>query len=65
MGTPVQKDPGFTQQYNVTRLLYYETFWDIRDAIHREKQLKWKSKKKKIQLISEFNPIWADLYERI
>jgi putative endonuclease len=54
---------GFTKRYNVTKLVYYEVFADIRDAIAREKQIKAGSRQKKIDLIAGFNPEWRDLYE--
>ena len=54
---------GFTAQYNVTRLIYYETFGDIRAAIAREKQIKGWLRKKKIALIEAMNPSWRDLAE--
>jgi putative endonuclease len=53
--------PGFTSQYNVTRLVYYETFSGIRDAIAREKQIKGWLRAKKIALIESVNPKWEDL----
>jgi putative endonuclease len=53
--------PGFTSQYNVTRLVYYETFSSIRDAIAREKQIKGWLRAKKIALIESVNPKWEDL----
>ncbi len=53
--------PGFTSQYNVTRLFYYETFSGIRDAIAREKQIKGWLRAKKIALIESVNPKWEDL----
>jgi putative endonuclease len=56
---------GFTCKYNVDRLLYYETFSDIRDAIAREKQLKAGPRKKKVNLINAFNPNWNDLYNQL
>lgn len=52
---------GFTSKYNVTRLVYYEDFGDIRDAIAREKQLKGWRREKKITLIESLNPKWRDL----
>ncbi|MBI5566356.1 MAG: GIY-YIG nuclease family protein [Chloroflexi bacterium] len=54
---------GFTKQYNVTKLVYYEVFADIRDAIAREKQIKAGSRQKKIDLIIGMNPEWRDLYD--
>jgi len=54
---------GFTKRYNVAKLVYYEMFADIRDAIVREKQIKAGSRQKKIDLIVGMNPDWRDLYE--
>ncbi len=54
---------GFTKRYNVTKLVYYEVFADIRDAIAREKQIKAGSRQKKIDLINGFNSEWRDLYD--
>ncbi len=53
--------PGFTQRYNLTRLIYLEEFADIRDAIAREKQLKSWNRSLKIALIERSNPEWQDL----
>ena len=44
---------GFTKKYNLTKLVHYETTWDIREAIYREKQLKGWLRSKKIALIEE------------
>ena len=52
---------GFTKKYNLTKLVYYETFGDITLAIAREKQLKGWLRKKKIELIESMNPDWNDL----
>jgi putative endonuclease len=54
---------GFTKRYNVSKLVYYEIFADIRDAIAREKQIKAGSRQKKIDLIAGMNPEWRDLYD--
>jgi len=54
---------GFTKRYNVTKLVYYEVFHDIRDAITREKQIKGGSRQKKIDLIQSMNTDWHDLYD--
>ena len=54
---------GFTKKYNVTRLVYFETFYDVRDAIAREKQIKSWRRSKKIDLIKSLNPMWQDLSE--
>ena len=53
---------GFTKRYNVTKLVYYEVFHGIRDAITREKQIKGGSRQKKIDLIQSMNADWHDLY---
>ena len=52
---------GFTKKYNVDKLIYYEIFDEISDAIEREKQIKKGSRQKKIDLISKMNPSWNDL----
>ncbi len=54
---------GFTSQYNVNKLVYYEQFEDINEAILREKQIKAGSRKKKIDLINSLNNEWKDLYD--
>ncbi len=53
---------GFTQKYNVDKLIYYESYDFVDLAIDREKQIKGYSRAKKISLINEFNPEWKDLY---
>ena len=58
--------PGsFTAKYKLHKLVYYEVFHDIVEAIHRETQLKGKSRKKKEDLINSLNPDWLDLYETL
>jgi len=52
---------GFTSKYNCNKLVYYEEFQWIQDAIGREKQLKAGSRQKKIDLIIADNPSWSDL----
>jgi putative endonuclease len=52
---------GFSARYNTNRLVYYEQFNDVRDAIAREKQLKGWSRRKKEALIDGLNPKWTDL----
>jgi putative endonuclease len=52
---------GFSQTYNTTKLVYFEPFGDIRDAIAREKQLKRWRREKKVFLIEKQNPRWLDL----
>lgn len=57
--------PGFTEKYNLTKLVYFEVFEDINDAIKREKMLKNLVRRKKDQLIEKNNPEWKDLYSQI
>ena len=56
---------GFTKKYNVDKLVYYEVFDDINDAITREKQIKAGSRQKKIDVIAGINPTWKDLYNEL
>ena len=56
---------SFTSRYNCNKLVYYEGFHRIEDAIFREKQIKSGSRKKKISLIESINPEWQDLYEEV
>jgi putative endonuclease len=53
---------GFTKQYNVKDLVYFEDTTDIFGAIEREKQLKKWNRSWKIKLIEADNPDWKDLY---
>jgi putative endonuclease len=53
--------PGFTQKYNVDKLVYCEEFLSIEEAILREKQIKGWLRSKKIQLIESLNHDWVDL----
>jgi putative endonuclease len=52
---------GFTKKYNVNKLVYYEIYGEIYEAIVREKQIKGGSRKKKLDLIDGMNPDWKDL----
>ena len=52
---------GFSKQYKTTKLVYFEKFGDIRDAIYREKQIKGYRREKKVALIEKENPNWIDL----
>ena len=52
---------GFTSRYNLNKLVHYEEYQWIHDAIVREKQLKGGSRQKKIDLIVSTNPGWLDL----
>jgi putative endonuclease len=56
---------GFTRRYSVDKLVYYEVFEDITEAISREKQIKGGSRQRKVDLIDGFNGEWKDLYEEI
>ena len=53
--------PGFTRRYNLTRLVYYESFVYPDAAIAREKEMKGWRRSKKIKLIESMNPRWDDL----
>jgi putative endonuclease len=53
---------GFTKQYSIDKLGYYEVCNDINSAIAREKQLKGGKRKAKLELIELNNPNWNDLY---
>jgi len=55
---------SFTSQYKVTRLVYYEEYTRIEDAIAREKQMKRWRRSKKVVLIERMNPGWTDLSSR-
>jgi putative endonuclease len=56
---------GFTSEYNVNKLVFYEMTDYVLAAIAREKQIKPGSRTKKIELINEMNPDWKDLYEEL
>jgi putative endonuclease len=52
---------GFTKQFRCSRLVYFETFHDVRNAIAREKQIKAFRREKNVALIEAENPTWEDL----
>jgi putative endonuclease len=52
---------GFSKVYRCTRLVWFERYVQVQDAIAREKQLKGWSRVKKIALIEQSNPTWEDL----
>ena len=54
---------GFTKKYNISRLVYYEIFEHIGNAIAREKQIKAWTRAKRVALIKSINPTWQDLAE--
>ncbi|MBV6639619.1 MAG: GIY-YIG nuclease family protein [Cyclobacteriaceae bacterium] len=56
---------SFTARYNLTKLVYYESFHSIEEAIAREKQLKAGNRRRKIDLIEKLNPSWKDLSEEV
>ena len=56
---------GFTKEYGIHNLVYYEQYEDIEQAILREKQMKTWKRYWKIKLINNFNPNWKDLYPSI
>ena len=56
---------GFTKQYGVKTLVWFETHYDVLEAITREKQIKKWNRKWKIELIQKANPLWRDLYPEI
>lgn len=57
--------PGFTQKYNVHKLVYFEIYQDPENAIKREKYIKNLLRNKKIDLIRNNNPTFSDLYQTI
>jgi putative endonuclease len=57
--------PGFTQKYCCHKLVYYETYSDVNQAIYREKQIKGWLRSKKDVLINSINPERRDLYDGI
>ena len=56
---------AFTRKYGVSRLVYYEHYGEITDAIAREKKLKRWRREWKVALIEADNPQWLDLYETL
>ena len=52
---------GFTRQYDITRLVYFEQTFNARAAVERERELKGWRREKKIRLIESVNPGWIDL----
>jgi putative endonuclease len=57
--------PGFTADYRCHKLIYYEHYSNVDEAIERETQLKKWSRAKKVELIERTNPRWLDLFEEI
>lgn len=56
---------GFSSKYNVSKLVYFEEYDDINEAIRREKQIKSGSREKKIELVRSINPNFKDLYDEL
>ena len=56
---------GFTKKFGIGKLVYYEVFEDVLNAIDREKQLKRWTRAKKNALVEKVNPEWADLSEKL
>ena len=52
---------GFTKRYRIHKLVYYEGYSDVKEAIAREKQIKGFLRARKDALVEETNPTWADL----
>ena len=57
--------PGFTAKYNVDKLVHFEQYDSIVEAIKREKRLKKYTTKQKRDLVSKHNPEWCDLYYKM
>ena len=61
VGEHKESKPGsFTARYNVNRLVYFEEFSDINQAISREKEIKSMTRRQKIKLVEAINPEWRD-----
>ncbi|PWU22651.1 hypothetical protein C5B42_05425 [Candidatus Cerribacteria bacterium 'Amazon FNV 2010 28 9'] len=56
---------GFTKQYKVNQLVWFDQTNDIGEAIQREKQIKVWKRAWKIRIIEELNPTWKDLYNQL
>jgi putative endonuclease len=56
-----KRNKGFTERYNVHKLIYFEVFDFIKLAIKREKEIKGWSRAKKVALVAEKNPTWQEL----
>lgn len=52
---------GFTKKYRIDKLVYYEVYETVESAILREKQLKKWSRRKKIELVTKFNPTFQEI----
>ncbi len=56
---------SFTAKYNLNKLVYFESFHSIEEAISREKQIKGGSRAKKDQLVNQMNPEWKNLIDEV
>ncbi len=56
---------GFTKKYNIEKLIFYQIFENITEAIEYEKKIKGWTRRKKMQLIKTFNPDFIDLSTKI
>jgi putative endonuclease len=56
---------GFTEKYNVNKLVYFEETHDVKAALTREKEIKKWRREKKNRLVNEINPEWRDLGDEI
>ena len=56
---------GFTKKYELNKLIYYEHYDYVNNAITREKRIKKWKREWKIKLIEKYNPNWDDLYEEM
>ena len=56
---------GFSKQYNLSKLVYFELYDDMEVAILREKELKRWQRKWKEELIDKMNPSWKDIYPEV
>lgn len=52
---------GFTEKYNIDKLIYYEEYLDVNEALNREKQIKAWTRKKRIDLIKTVNPNFEEI----
>jgi putative endonuclease len=57
--------PGHTKRYGIDKLVYFEQYADVRDAIQREKNMKHWPRVYKTRLIGQSNPTWRDLYDEM
>jgi putative endonuclease len=56
---------GHTKRYNIDKLVYFEQYADVRDAIQREKNMKHWPRVYKTRLIGQSNPTWRDLFDEL